>query len=259
MNIHEQLISDSKTILDVGGWFKPDPRATHVVDLLPWETRCCQLNLSPLRNERFSKKTWFQADFSSKDFRLPFGDKFFDLVICGQTVEDLPDPTGLLDEMQRVGKAGVVECPSRWSEQTVGVRDRENCQAGHPHHCWIVDQEDEDLVLYCKQDSRLDHADTLVPLDCFESSNLPRITNYSWENRFDFRAVRGEQCFRKARKTVADLNVSRGARTKDSLLRFARRVRSRVKGRGKEDFSSWREIVEQSRPYSSIELPRLQS
>jgi hypothetical protein len=25
--------------LDIGGWFIPYPRATHVVDIMPWETR----------------------------------------------------------------------------------------------------------------------------------------------------------------------------------------------------------------------------
>jgi hypothetical protein len=255
MNIPDNLINDSRTILDVGGWFNPEPRATHVVDLMPWETRGVRLSLEQLPGERFTKETWFQADFLAKDFKLPFGDKSFDFVLCGQTVEDLADPSVLLQEMQRVGKAGVIECPSRLSEQTIGIRDRESRKPGHPHHHWIAVERNRELVLYSKEDSRLDQRGTLVPLEFFELSSHPRTISFAWRDSFSFRLVQGEQCFERARMAISALNIPGSARWRDVAMRFGRRIRSRILGRGgKEDFSWWSEILEQSKPYSSIPL-----
>jgi hypothetical protein len=256
MNIPEELISVSRTILDVGGWFIPEPRATHVVDLMPWETRSARLNLEQLPGERFTKDTWFQADFLAKYFKLPFGDKSFDLVLCGHTVEDLADPTALLQEMQRVGRAGFIECPSRLSEQTIGLRDRQSQQAGHPHHHWIAEDQDGELVLYSKEDSHLSNRSTLIPLEFFEASDLPRTMGFAWRDNFRFRLLRGEECSERARLAMSALNIPSDSRRRDQAKRFARRLRSRIRGRGgNEDFSWWSEILEQSRPYSSIPLP----
>jgi SAM-dependent methyltransferase len=256
MNIPEDLISTADIILDVGGWFIPEPRATHVVDVMPWETRGARLNLEQLPGEQFTKETWFQADFLAKDFKLPFSDKSFDLVLCGHTVEDLADPAALLHEMRRVGRAGFIECPSRLSEQTIGLRDRESRQSGHPHHHWIVEEQSRDLVLYNKKDSRLETSRALIPLSFFEGSNLPRTMDFSWSQSFSFRLIRGEECFERAFATVSALSIPSSSRRRDTAMRFARRMRSRISGRGGgEDFSWWSSILEQSRPYSSIPLP----
>ena len=255
MNVPKNLIEDAKTILDVGGWFKPEPRATHVVDLMPWETRAVSLNLKPLPNERFTKKTWHQVNFLSPKFALPFPDRFFDLVLCGHTVEDLIDPSALLVEMQRVGRTGFIECPSRLSEQTIGLRDRESKKPGHPHHHWIVEKQGKELFLYSKKDSRLDNPKTLVPLSWFEKSKLAGTIEFFWSGRFSFQFVNGEECFTEAAKAVQHLKIPWLVRSWDHGMRFGRRVRSRIQGKKTEEFSWWNEILEQSRPYSSIPLP----
>jgi len=260
MTIPQELAASAQTILDVGGWFIPEPRATHVVDLMPWETRGARLNLDPDPGERFTKETWFQADFLSENFALPFPDKTFDLVLCGQTVEDLADPSRLLDEMQRVGKSGIIECPSRLTEQTVGIRDRESSQPGHPHHHWIVDREKDGLALYRKQDSGLDQVAARIPLlffECFSAGRRDELKTmqFVWRDRFDYRLVRGPECLSKAAETVSELGILRAVRIKDRVLRWARRSRSRLQGRGPENFDWWKRIVEESRQYSSIDLP----
>jgi len=249
---------DSKRILDVGGWFKPEPRATHVIDLMPWETRGAKLQLERLPAEQFSKETWYQADFLAPDLRIPFEDNSFDLVLCKQTVEDLASPNGLLLEMIRVGKAGLIECPSRMHEQTVGVRDRMSVHPGHPHHNWIVESERECLVLYSKADSRLDRKDTTIPLSVYERMvrEMPgsETWQFTWRDAFRIEIIRGERCLQRARDASSQAGFSPIERLSDAALRALRRARAFAKGAPGEDFSWWHEIVRQSEPFSSIKL-----
>ncbi|MBI3887223.1 MAG: methyltransferase domain-containing protein [Opitutae bacterium] len=258
MRTPDETFAAATTILDVGGWYAPEPRATHVIDLMPWETRGARLTLAPLPGERFTKATWFQADFLRPDFTLPFADRSFDLALCGHTIEDLAAPERLLRELQRVARRGRIECPARLAEQTVGLRDRQSSLAGHPHHHWIVDVGPGGLTLHAKADSALDHDATLVPLlfterHVFHDRRL-RESAFEWNGAFAHRVVHGAACRERAREFVAALNIPRHVREQDRLLRGVRRLRSRLRGRAAEDFSWWTEIVEASRPYSRLEL-----
>jgi len=256
MNLPDSYFEGKGRILDLGGWFKPEPRATHVVDYLPWETRGATLNLERLPGERFTRETWFQVDFLKADLRLPFEDKSFDIVLCGQTVEDLAAPESLLREMQRVGRAGVVECPSRLTEQTIGVRDRMGKRPGHPHHHWIVESTGRDLLLYSKGDSLLSSTATLIPLNLTDTlrNQHPEAGTVShfWSGDLNFSMMPPTACAERARDFVASLNISRSDRLRDGVLRFARRLRARLQGKGSEDNSWWSAIVEKSRTYGSI-------
>ena len=255
----EETFADAKTILDVGGWFAPERRATHVIDLMPWETRGARLTLTPLPGECFTKDTWFQADFLQPDFKLPFADQSFDLALCGHTIEDLVSPEKLLRELQRVARRGRIECPSRLAEQTVGLRDRKSALAGHPYHHWIVDVEDGGLTLHSKSDSALDHDATLVPLlfterYVFHNRRL-REVDFDWKGNISHRFVHGDACRERAREFAAALNIPRHIRERDRLMRGARRLRGYLRGQVSEDFSWWTNILEASRPYSRIKLP----
>jgi len=247
--------STFERILDLGGWFIPNEAATHVVDLMPYETRRVQLTLSPLPGERFTKETWHQADFLSPNFHLPYEDRYFDYVTCGHTVEDLEDPTALLREMIRVAKRGRIVCPSRLQEQTIGVEDRETQQSGHSHHHWIVDDEAGELVVYKKSDSKLQDPTRQVPLAFLERFNNADVRNmtFEWNDTFSFRLVRGQAAADRALEFCSSLQVGRIVRLKDRAFRFARRMRSRLR---KHDHGPdwWSEIVKQSLPYSAIEI-----
>ena len=255
MSLSDVNVSSLNRVLDVGGWFKPDNRATHVVDLMPYETRWAKLNLEPLPGERFSKETWFQMNFLSPGFRLPFDDKYFDYVICGNTVEDLTDPAPILAEMMRVGKQGVIECPSRLHEQTIGVRDRQSTKCGHPHHHWIVESNSEHLILWSKEDSNLESPKTQVPLIVYE--NLVRcgsspIVRHDWVGSIGFSFVKGLTCSARAKAFTEELGIAWVAKVKDRCLRTARRARSYLRPRSDEDW--WARIMEQSRPFTKIPL-----
>ena len=133
-------------ILDIGGWFAPCKQATHMVDIMPFET----LNVAgaygngPLLIQR---ENYFQLDLGATQ-QLPFADKQFDFVICRHTLEDIKDPIHIAKEMMRVAKAGYIETPHRIYESTKGVERHWWC--GHYHHRWFVEVEGDKITFQFK-------------------------------------------------------------------------------------------------------------
>ena len=132
--INARLVEDA-LVLDVGGWGQPFPRADWVLDLLPYETRGLYDYDRDTADERFTADTWLQRDICDHE-PWPFADDQFDFAICSQTLEDIRDPIWVCHELQRVAKAGYIECPSRAAEQTWGVHGP---WVGWSHHRWLVD------------------------------------------------------------------------------------------------------------------------
>lgn len=230
MRLGDEAFAGCRTILDVGGWLRPEPRATHVIDRLPWETRGGEFSPARKEGERFSKETWRQADFLAPDFRLPYPDKFFDLVLCGHTIEDLATPLTLLKEMDRVGRAGVIECPSRLHEQTIGVRDRRSREAGHRHHYWIAESDGRVLRLYEKAGAFLSDRRAQVPLRRTEAmiggaEVDGNIIRHFWRSRLVFEMIDGPASAEQARAFVDALRISERERCADAALRASRRLR----------------------------------
>lgn len=133
-------------ILDVGGWHAPCRQATHLVDIMPYET----MNRDAAYGEgslQIRPEHYHRVDLCGPD-PLPFGDKEFDFVICRQTLEDLRDPIVVCREMLRVGRAGYIECPSRLRESTKGVQRPDWC--GFYHHRWFVTVTGETITFQFK-------------------------------------------------------------------------------------------------------------
>ena len=260
VNLPASLLSSSSRILDAGGWFIPYGHATHVADLMPYETRGGVLRPGPLPGECFSKTSWHQADFMAPSFRLPYPDKFFDFSVCGHTLEDLPDPCRLLAELCRVSQAGYIETPSRLSEQTVGVRDRMTGAQGHPHHHWIVETEG-DRLLFSRKSAALAgpvcaHG---VPLRTFESlvrenASAP-LLRFQWAGDFGWEILPDDEASRRAQALVASLQISTMDRALDRLVRQLRRLKRGLLDPAPRDTNEWwQEMLTLSRPHSTIPL-----
>src|SRR3954471_8447419 len=130
------LLADDAVVLDVGGWAKPFARADWVLDLMPYETRGLYgYEQGDRTAERFSVDTWVVRDMCRRE-PWPFDDEQFDFAICSHTLEDIRDPIWVCHELQRVARAGYIECPSRAAEQTWGVHGQ---WVGWSHHRWLVD------------------------------------------------------------------------------------------------------------------------
>ena len=144
----EQL-GDSETVLDVGGWALPLPRADWVLDLMPYETRGSLGRDGAPGDERFSAETWVTRDICDRA-PWPFEDHQFDFVVCSQTLEDVRDPIWVCGELQRVGRAGYVEVPSRLVEQSWWVQGP---WVGYGHHRWLIDVADAAIEFVSKPHS----------------------------------------------------------------------------------------------------------
>lgn len=146
-------------VLDVGGWFRPFNLATHVLDVMPYETRHRQDPIDPGNDERFTAATWTVHDACRVPW--PYPDKFFDFSFCSHTIEDLRDPIVVCTELVRVSKAGYVETPSRERESYCKQRFAALRRAfgrmppvGFDHHRWLVEAEGAHLKFLAK-DQRL--------------------------------------------------------------------------------------------------------
>jgi hypothetical protein len=175
----EQLADDA-LVLDVGGWASPLERADWVLDLLPYETRGLYDYDRHSARERFTANTWVQRDVCDHE-RWPFADGQFDFVVCSQTLEDLRDPIWVCRELQRVGRAGYIECPSRAEEQTWGVHGP---WVGWSHHRWLVDVVDGRLrfafkpaVLHSRDHFPASHLATL--------DDAQRVVQLWWQDSFE--------------------------------------------------------------------------
>lgn len=246
------------SILDCGGWFAPLCAATHVVDLMPYETRRGRLELGTLPGENFTRDTWYQADFLAPDFRLPFPDKFFAFSHCGHTLEDLSNPEPLLRELVRVSRRGYLLCPSRLSEQTAGSANRITNRQGHPHHHWIVETIDGQAVFSAKPDSLAGAWwRTAIPLGTFErivqANPDANVWAYLWSDTIQWRIVRGPAARASAIEFARRTRGSALGLPGDCLWRALRRVKHllrRRRGRAAADW--WADMLALSRPYNRL-------
>jgi hypothetical protein len=178
-------LGDHDTVLDVGGWADPLPRADWVIDLMPYASRGMYARrgwTEPSQEpERFSAKTWVERDICDRE-PWPFADDRFDFVVCAQTLEDLRDPIWVCSEMARVGRAGYVEVPSRLEEQSYGIQGP---FVGWPHHRWLTEQRDGTLEFVSKPGGLENRPHAHFPAGFWETlTPEERVLTLWWEGTF---------------------------------------------------------------------------
>jgi SAM-dependent methyltransferase len=128
---NEVIAKDAK-VLDVGPGHAPFKRANVSVDFVD-VPGVANLVKCDLANEP-----------------LPFADKEFDFVYARHILEDMFNPFPLIKEMQRVGKAGYIECPSPIAELGRGVDGGSPPFRGFHHHRYITWMFGKELRLISK-------------------------------------------------------------------------------------------------------------
>jgi hypothetical protein len=144
-------LGDDDLVLDVGGWAAPFNRATHILDVMPYETRGGLVpgGYGP-GPERFREETWLIRDMCDHE-PWPYPDGFFDFSICVTTLEDIRDPIWVCSELSRVSKAGYVEVPTVIAELMHGIGGGDFL--GHEHHRWLCEFEGDEAVFMHKPHS----------------------------------------------------------------------------------------------------------
>jgi len=168
-------------ILDIGGWFAPCRQATHMVDIMPYETMN-RAGAYGYGDIQVKPENYHRLDLGEID-RLPFEDQSFDFVVCRHTLEDIKDPIKICREMMRVAKAGYIETPHRTYESTKGVERHWWC--GHYHHRWLVEIDGNSIVFQFKPHNI--HSSSRFHFRCWPWQKVReefKNTGLLWEGRF---------------------------------------------------------------------------
>ncbi len=175
-------IKDGDKVLDIGGWARPLNRANFVIDYMPHESRGVGGYWGE-GEEYFNKNTWVEWDVCDRK-PFPFKDKEFDFVFCSHLLEDIRDPLWVCFEMNRIGKAGYIETPSRVVESHKNIGGKWNLNkyvTGYSHHRWYVEDFDNKLLFTFK--NPLIHM-----IKEFQVNHItkPELMSFFWENIFKY-------------------------------------------------------------------------
>jgi hypothetical protein len=199
-----ERLGPDDVVLDIGGWGDPFERADWVIDIFPYETRGFyeRQGWGKPRDrdaERFSKETWIQRDVCDRE-PFPFDDGSIDFVLCSHTLEDIRDPIWVCSEINRVGKAGYIEVPSRLEEQSWGCAGD---YVGWDHHRWLIDVNGGEITFAFKVHSIHAHEDEYFPPGFWnELGEEERVHSLWWEDGFAYR----ERIFTDEAETARELS-----------------------------------------------------
>jgi len=99
-------IKPNSRVLDIGSGGEPFSDANFLIDRYPGKT-----------HHRYNPLKTNNLPFSQGDAEfLPFKDKCFDFVYCAHVLEHVENPVRALLEIQRVGKRGYIEVPTKMSD-----------------------------------------------------------------------------------------------------------------------------------------------
>ena len=115
-NLKGIIIPDNWQCLDVGGGANPWPRANYVLDVYD-EFR---QYIKP--HQKFVGQTICQT--------TEFKDKQFDFIYSAHVFEHVNNPLAAAKEITRIGKAGMIECPSSFKDGLLAFPEYD--------HRWIV-------------------------------------------------------------------------------------------------------------------------
>lgn len=175
-------ISDSDVVVDVGGGACPFNRANYIVDIIGFEERAGNNSYGPIE-EHFSKDRWKRLDICSEP--LPFADKSVDFAVCTHTLEDIRDPVFVCKELNRIAKAGYIECPSRAVESVKNLTM--NGIVGYPNHRWFVEIENEEVVFIEKTPLIYSSNAFVLPAEYRDMPLEWKITSLFWRGSFEYR------------------------------------------------------------------------
>ncbi len=181
-------IKEGAKVLDIGSGGSPFPFATQLVDKFPQKTHH--------RYEKFDTKglPFVQADVED----LPFEDKSFDYVYCSHVLEHTNNPAKALNEIQRVGKRGFIEVPTKMSDTIFNYTRLKH------FHRWYINKVGSKLVfIEYGEDEQRDTEDQefLFMTHSLFTNSFKRLFRkhrdlfsvlYTWENKIEFIVINND-------------------------------------------------------------------
>lgn len=167
-------LSRQALVLEVGSGDSPCPRSDVLFDLT-------------LENhERVGGRTVADRPLVlGRAEQLPFRSKVFDYVLAFHVLEHTPDPEQMLEEFQRVGKAGYIETPSaEWERRfPLGM---------HRLEVGLEPFADKSRLVIWKKTAAIPKREASEPALTQWASPFHRVTRYWWENQIDYRIANPE-------------------------------------------------------------------
>ena len=114
------------------------PEANHFADIHDYE------NDFKIKNLKFTK--------IEPDKKLPFKDREFDYVVCAHVIEHVNDPIFFKKEIERIGKSGYIELPTRLNDNMVFGCDEEI----FGHKWWFEFDDDDKKLVFSKKINAID-------------------------------------------------------------------------------------------------------
>ena len=124
--------------------------------------------------------------------KLPFGEKEFDVCLCTHTLEDLPSPFLVIDEMSRVSKRGLIATPNMGEDMKFSPIDFTDWNSGprrvpgQAHHKWFFIKEGGILKIIPKNYPVL-YTSEFGITDWMGEKEMV----YSWEGKINYKEVSG--------------------------------------------------------------------
>ena len=180
------IIQPHDQVLDVGGWHAPLNRANVILDIMPYRTRNRRgaIGSENWPDEYFNEMSYHQLDICGPN-PWPFRNKQFDFVLCSHTLEDVRDPIFVCREINRVGKSGYIEVPSRLVESMRGIERPFFC--GYYHHRWLCEVENTSIAFQFKPAMLHAYRQFYLRKPWFRTVRPERAVSYFfWEGEFQY-------------------------------------------------------------------------
>lgn len=175
-------ISSKDKVLDIGGSMKQheDIKIHTLVDIIHPEE-------APYGTSKLKADNFIKLDITRE--KLPFKNNEFDFCLCTHTLEDLPHPFLVLDEMSRVAKRGYIVTPSMGRDMVFSHIDTTNWLTGsrrlpgNAHHKWF----------FIKKGKKLQIIPKIYPIlytpkfHIVDWSGEEEMRHY-WEGKIDYKA-----------------------------------------------------------------------
>ena len=169
------VLSPDCSVLDIGPGTLPFQPATHVLDIKP----------------RLDLKKWGADctvwDLDKADY-LPWPINHFDFVYCSHVLEHLRYPEFIINEIQRVGKAGYIEVPSTMKDflfQFGGVgHGRWHCLLGDQGELVFVARHARDIPVFEEGFNTIGRAlFEIIHYDATKTQNEIAIRDFFWKHQ----------------------------------------------------------------------------